>query len=730
MPQIIPAAIAAISTALPVAGVSAGVATAISTVVLATIGFGIFSILKPSGSQGGSQTKWKADPYAGLPYAMGRTLVGGNIIYRRGHGKSNTFQTFVTVLCACGPVQSIDTFFANKTTVAFDAGGNAIGTYRDQIWQRTQLGTIGAAALVPPQDSPPGWTSAHKLTGYAASILTLKYDAKNKKGLSTEPAPGWIGHWVKVYDPRRDSSYPGGSGSCRALDEATYVWSENPHLHALTWTLGRWQNGKLVLGIGAPVSRIDVASFVEGANLDDARGWTIGGVVPSRPDTAWNSLKKMLQAGGATPTVNGGVISCINRAPRVSLATIGKGDIVGDMTLAGTKKRRTRINGVIPMYRSEAHDWEIVAADPISIADYVALDGGERTEEITYELVQDVDQVAQLAAYEIFDGREAGPGTVPLKPAWMNYRVGDCLTLDIEEGYSLKILITRRAFDAQSGTVNFTYETETDAKHGAALAVTGGVPPTVSITYNLEVDPPIAANWTLVGTELTSGPASIPALELSGTVDNDSAEAFVVDYRRVEVDELEDGRPALTEAGDYLYSESGENGWTTAGVYQPDTTAVTITSVAPNRFYVVGISYRVRGVASERLVLGPVQAGGLGVDRACHLIVGFDGTLPVTSDASTIYVAAFNALIDDGRKISFPAGSVGGLDSLTRYGVFWNLTTSSYEAEPVPALTRRASADYVFIRWYSTSDSFGNYPSDTPPPPGDGGDGPRSLGSV
>jgi hypothetical protein len=89
---------------------------------------------------------------------------------------------------------------------------------------------------------------------------------------------------VKVYDPRLDSTYPGGSGSCRALDEATYVYSENPWLHALTFALGRFQNGKRVMGVGMPIASIDVAAFVEAANIADANGWKAAAPSP-RPTT-------------------------------------------------------------------------------------------------------------------------------------------------------------------------------------------------------------------------------------------------------------------------------------------------------------------------------------------------------------------------------------------------------------------------------------------------------------
>ena len=158
---------------------------------------------------------------------------------------------------------------------------------------------------------------------------------------------------------------------------------------------------------------VDVASFVEGANLNDARGWRIGGQVYTRPDTPWNSLKAMLQAGGAVPVLIGGVITAINRAPRVSLATIGPGDIAGEISFSGTQPRRSRINGIIPSYRSEAHDWEVVPAQLVQVPEYVAIDGGERTKEVTYTLVQRVNQAAQLAKYDICDAREAGPVNLP-----------------------------------------------------------------------------------------------------------------------------------------------------------------------------------------------------------------------------------------------------------------------------------------------------------------------------
>jgi hypothetical protein len=618
------AGIGALGTAAGLSGLAlTGFTAALAGAALYTLSAGLSLVegLFPKPSQGGSQTKWKADPYAGLPYVMGRTLVSGNIVYRRGHGSSNKFETFVTILGVC-TAASIDTTFMNKSTVTFDGSGNANGTYRGQIYQRTQLGACPEpAALVPPIDAPTGWTPSHKLSGLSAVMNTFVYDAKDTNGLTAEPAPGWIGHWVKVYDPRLDSTYPGGSGACRAFQEDTYVWSENPHLHGLTWTLGRYQNGKRVAGIGgsqfvdrAKIVGVDIASFVEGANLDDARGWTIGGQVVTRPDTLWNSLKLMLQAGGAQPALIGGVITSINRAPRVSLATINRDDIVGKCSFAGTQRRRTRINGIIPSYRSEAHDWEIVPADIVQVADFVALDGDERTQDATYQLVQDVHQASQLAIYDIYDAREAGPGTIPLKPWWLNYKVGDCVTFEPEDDLSIKVLITGRALEAQSGVVTYTVTGETDGKHAYALGQTGVAPPIASLQYDLSIPAPGADEWTLVGATIADNGAQLPILSLTGAVAVPSVEGIVFDFRP------------------YDGAQGADDGWRGAALDAPTTTHKEFAGVTPGTQYQVGVRYRMRGIVGDRLILGPVTAGELTV--AIPAGATNSTGLPSTADAS------------------------------------------------------------------------------------------------
>ncbi len=621
-------------------GVSAATATAILGGVVALGAVSALSAIIPQPSQGGSQTKWKADPYAGVPYSMGRTGTSGSIVGKRGSGGKNTFEHFVTILSVC-TINALEATFANRTTLDIP-GGNGTptsGFYFQRIYQVWQRGlTPEPAAMQPIVGAFPDWSANSKLSGLAATLVTMRYDSSGKNTLTTEPQMFWIIQGVFVYDPRLDSTYPGGSGACRAFDESTYVYSENPHLHGLTWAMGRYQNGKRVCGIGAKLQEIDVASFVEGANLNDARNWKIGGQVVTRPDAPWSSLKAMLQAGGAQPALVGGIIICINRYPRVSLATITGADIVGDCSFAGTQPRRSRINGIIPMYRSEAHDWEIVTAAGVIIADYVAIDGDERTKEVQYSLVQDVNQATQLATYDVCDAREAGPGTVPLGPWWLNYRIGDCVTFNPEDGFLIKVLITGRDLDAQTGTVTYTIVSETDGKHALALGATGTAPPTASIVYDTYVYAPLATAWTASGTTLSSSSGSVPAIEIDGAVDVDAASNIVFDIRP------------------HVDGQDDDAGWETVSTDPADTTRKVIGTVSPGASYDVGVRYIVRGVTGDRLILGPLIAGDLSAGNALQYAVFNSYIVEVQNGGTVVDIAADGTLTIADNTRRYPDG--------------------------------------------------------------------------
>jgi hypothetical protein len=128
--------------------------------------------------------------------------------------------------------------------------------------------------------------------------------------------------------------------------------------------------------------------------------------------------------------------------------------------------------------------------EEVTNATYLAEDGEPKSKEVQFDLVQQADQGAELAAYQLVNGREFGPISLPLKPAFMVYQVGEAVTLNIPElGLTnQRAIILGRQIDPSSGAISLTLESETNAKHAFALGQTGIAPPTPTLIPPEEMD--------------------------------------------------------------------------------------------------------------------------------------------------------------------------------------------------------------------------------------------------
>lgn len=125
--------------------------------------------------------------------------------------------------------------------------------------------------------------SGRRYTGCAYVYFRFKLTGNTKKTESpfASQVPTRvtiIGEGMPCYDPRLDSTRPGGSGTHRADNQATWAYgahARNPAIQLGTWMLGwKIQNPqsltyKLSVGSGIPASRIDWPSIIESANLCD-----------------------------------------------------------------------------------------------------------------------------------------------------------------------------------------------------------------------------------------------------------------------------------------------------------------------------------------------------------------------------------------------------------------------------------------------------------------------------
>lgn len=586
------AAVGATGLFLGVAGATFTTIGTIAGVVGGVLSLTAAAVGAPKGTVGGNATKFKIDKEAGLPIVFGRTFVGGNVVHRQYYGSKNSLESWVTAL-SIGPVQSVGPLLIDRAEVTF-IGGAAQGSYNGYMWLATQLGACPEpAALQGPAGAIPGWGLTSKLSGLAADLWTLKFDAKGKTYPNGVPLRGRVVEGVKAWDPRLDSTVLGGSGPCRLNDPLTHLYTESPWLLGLQFALGFVQNGTLIAGGGLPVTGIDLPRWIEAANYADLVGWKAGGLVYTTADNPWDILKMLAQAGGGEVVPVGGLLSCTFSAPRVSIGTIKSEDVIGDIDAPSTASMRVRRNTVIPRVRLESHGWEVVPLDAISVADYVAEDGAVRPREVELPLVQDADQGAQLSILKLLDDRELDGIVVPLKIYALGYLPGDCLTLDVPEAnmFERDVILRTREIDAANLGVTFNCRTETPGKHAFALGQTGTPPPTPDLSVpGIDLSAPDLSDWLLTGEEVEIGGdagGTSPALLFNGAVSNGNATEVL-----------------------FSVGLSDDGPWEPVGTDPPDTIAKTVTgNVVAGGVYYGSVQYRVRGSLSERRVLGPVTAG-------------------------------------------------------------------------------------------------------------------------
>lgn len=485
------------------AAVAAGTASIaqIATVIGVNVGLGALSkALSPkpkTGAAAGASNDWRADPNAPVPIIYGRYTTGGYIVFQKPHGSGDKYLTTVSVF-SIGPVAGIDKqWFGDNvlTTTNPSTSGVVSGTYGGAIWTRWQLGArpeANALPVIPSSASVPEWTSAHKLSGLAACISTFDTSNRTKLPKGIEKA-AWDVRGQLCYDPRLDSTYPGGSGTHRISDRSTWTFSENPALCALNWCL-------INEGVNALSTAIRLSNFVAGANIADANGWTIGGMVTTA-DNKWGALTAILEAGAGMPVNEFGQVGAVFQAPGVSVGTLTREDIVGPCRIVrGGGSVDQFFNTAIPFFNSQAHKSQSVAGSSVSVSSFVTEDGAPITQEARYTMVYDPDQAAQLSRYKIWESRNGLQITAECKMHMMRFRVGECLTVSIAGSaiVSRKMKIFKVTPNLQNMTCTLALREELDAKHTNALAGTSTAPPVISFDITGEVQDPIPSEWALI----------------------------------------------------------------------------------------------------------------------------------------------------------------------------------------------------------------------------------------
>lgn len=216
------------------------------------------------------------DPTTPRKAVFGTTAMNLDLRYHETSGSNQEYIDYI-IAVAAHKVTSIDEIWLEEKQ-AWTASGGVTGTYSGYLTVQTRTeGTAGNTIAI---NGGSKWGSSRRLTGCAYVHLRIKRTGNSKKAESplVNGLPSRvtiIGNGALLYDPRKDSTVTGGSGSHRANDQSTWgVYTDaddcdNPALQLLWWLLGWKINGKLSIGCGVPYTRIDMESFITAANICD-----------------------------------------------------------------------------------------------------------------------------------------------------------------------------------------------------------------------------------------------------------------------------------------------------------------------------------------------------------------------------------------------------------------------------------------------------------------------------
>jgi hypothetical protein len=480
------------------------------------------------------------DPRAFRKIVFGYTAAATDVHYQEFTAPAQDHLTSIITL-ASHAIESIEqVFFEEK--LAYNSG--AIGSDFSGYLTFIPI-TEGTPANAFTPSTSTSWTAAHsRMVGLA--YLQADYKMSGDGSPFAQSIPSRITVRVrgaKLYDPRRDSTV-GGSGSMRATDQTTWAWvsddvGRNPALQLLWYLLGwRIQNPvtgtwKLAVGLGLPVARIDLASFMAAANLcDESVALAAGGTEPryrsdgvlSEGDDPSLVFENLLSAMNGVLRDAGGklVLDILHNDLGSPVVDLTADDVIGAFTWLQTPPIDQSFNTVRGQYvdASDTGLYQMVDYPDVTLT---SADGIDRAKTFNFALVQSASQAQRLA--KTYLQRAQYPGTFTadfLASAW-RCQVGSVVRLTFPAlGFSTKLFRVVQHGISPSGICPMVLREEDASIYAWDRSESAAVTAHAPVFYNPLNDPVLVAIGDAAGSANWSGIAGTSGqptgTDVAGTV--------------------------------------------------------------------------------------------------------------------------------------------------------------------------------------------------------------------
>ena len=444
-----------IALAIGIKAITAATVTAVgASLALSTASMALFGPKIPKTQI--SRLNVSLDPSTPRKIVFGTTAMPLDLRYHESSGTDQEYVDYIVAVAAHKVASISEIWFEEKQ--AWTLAGGATGTYSGYL--TVQIRTEGTAGNFIAINGGGKWGSSRRLTGCAYVYLRIKRTGNTKKAES--PLVGGlpsrvtiIGDGAALYDPRKDSTVPGGSGSHRATNQSTWgVYTDaddtdNPVLQLLWWLIGWKINDKLSVGCGVPYTRIDMESFITAANIcDENVTLAIGGTqkryrtsgTASDADDRMEIINNLLASMNATLRDNAGKLSVTVMKNDLAdyVLDLDENDMIGEFDWQQTRGLTENHNIARGRFVDPSSNSLYQMVDYPEVG-FTSPDGIERVMSLDLPYIEDGRRAQRIAKQVLQRNQYRGMFSAIFNAKALGCQVGDVVRLSIEAlGWSNK----------------------------------------------------------------------------------------------------------------------------------------------------------------------------------------------------------------------------------------------------------------------------------------------------
>ncbi len=410
------------------------------------------------------QVQYGADVPAGTAFGMSK--VKGQRVFYAKYGKGNKFNAEVFALANgwCDGLEPEIYFYGVKHTliprpiIDNEVAHYGVGDFGNLISIRFYDGRPGQGPDTKLVSDTANLGKIWKVTSVGTGIcyVVVERQWNEDKFKHGRPEFEFILRGLREYDPRFDST-AGGSGPQRLNDPATWAWTENPAIHRLNYVLGvkGRVSGRTLIGMGKPISAIDLGSHIASANVCDAtrkgKKTYACSLYVQADDDHTEILREIEDAMAGYGMNRYGLSGVLAGAPQLPVMNIGPMDIRGDegKQITPRKSAFELFNSLSGQFTSKESHWKPESLKTVTVNADIATDGRRREGGNDFLQVTDPDIAQYLLSIRYRQQRKGGAIKLPVsRRAGLKAEIGSWITF---EGKTW--LVTGRGFD---GKLRFT----------------------------------------------------------------------------------------------------------------------------------------------------------------------------------------------------------------------------------------------------------------------------------